>query len=63
MWAWPENIAQLGGGGIPLELLSFEHVAGLTQAASNAIDHEWGMGYVPRPEDMEISRTCRQSFC
>ncbi|TWB64362.1 GNAT family N-acetyltransferase [Nitrospirillum viridazoti] len=53
-WAWPEGIRNLQGGGIRLEPLSLDHVAGLTEAAATATDHEWDMGFVPRPDDMKV---------
>lgn len=52
MWAWPEKIGRLEGGGIRLELLSPCHIQGLEEAASTADESEWDMGYVPRPEDI-----------
>src|SRR5687768_8460711 len=54
MWAWPDSIAHLEGGGIKLKLLSSDHIAGLTKAASTATEREWAMGYVPRPDDIKV---------
>lgn len=54
MWIWPERIARLEGGGIKLERLTLDHVAGLARAAASATEYEWTMGYVPRPEDMKV---------
>jgi len=51
---WPEKIAHLQAGGIRLEALSSNHLSDLTQAAATATDHEWQMGLVPRPEDMQV---------
>jgi len=53
MWAWPEGICHLEGGGIKLEQLSPRHLDGLVLAAATASEHELDMGYAPRPEDMK----------
>jgi RimJ/RimL family protein N-acetyltransferase len=53
-WMWPEGIAHLHGGGIRLEALAPHHLPDLTRAAATASDHEWQMGLVPRPEDMNV---------
>jgi RimJ/RimL family protein N-acetyltransferase len=53
-WLWPSSITELEGGGVRLESLSLDHVAGLTRAAASATEHEWNMGFVPRPEDMKV---------
>ncbi|MEJ2409633.1 MAG: GNAT family N-acetyltransferase [Novosphingobium sp.] len=54
MWTWPENIRDLEGGGIKLELLSPAHTSGLVRAAGDASQAEWDMGYVPRPDDIKV---------
>lgn len=53
-WTWPEQIAHLRGGGIQLEALSSAHLSDLTRAAATATEYEWQMGFVPRPEDMQV---------
>jgi RimJ/RimL family protein N-acetyltransferase len=53
-WSWPEGISHLHQGGIRLQALSSEHLPDLTRAAATATEHEWNMGFVPRPEDMKV---------
>src|SRR5579859_7706988 len=53
-WMWPESIAHLNGGGITLEPLALNHITGLRAAAATATGHEWHMGFVPRPDDIEV---------
>jgi N-acetyltransferase len=51
-WIWPEGFTCLQGGGIRLEPLTADHIAGLAEAASSATEWEWDNGFVPRPADM-----------
>lgn len=52
-WIWPDGLTSLEGGGVRLEPLTREHIAGLAEAAADGTPWEWENGFVPRPESMD----------
>jgi len=53
-WEWPKGINNLAKDTVRLESLTLDHIPGLVEAASTAAEHEFAMGFVPRPEVIPV---------